>query len=162
MVRPRRRSTVRAERWPFLDGTSSPSQSHETPLLTSYARTRQAEAAIALAYPEPHNQGKFLGFWLTFRVGGQLIGGAVNLGLNAKSGEAGKVSYTVYIVFIVLQCLAPLAGLLLTSPKKVERTDGRAVKLDIQGSSVRELIATAKLFCSREVRNYSIFLMSTN
>ncbi|KAH9889381.1 major facilitator superfamily domain-containing protein [Cubamyces lactineus] len=109
-----------------------------------------AEAAIALAYPEPHNQGKFLGFWLTFRVGGQLIGGAVNLGLNAKSGEAGKVSYTVYIVFIVLQCLAPLAGLLLTSPKRVERTDGRAVKLDIQGSSVRELIATAKLFCSRE------------
>ncbi|CDO74704.1 hypothetical protein BN946_scf184847.g12 [Trametes cinnabarina] len=109
-----------------------------------------AEAAIALAYPEPHNQGKFLGFWLTFRVCGQLIGGAVNLGLNAKAGEAGKVSYTVYIVFIVLQCLAPLAGLLLTSPKKVERTDGRKVKLDIQGSSLRELAKTAKLFCSRE------------
>ncbi|KAI0369052.1 MFS general substrate transporter [Pilatotrama ljubarskyi] len=109
-----------------------------------------AEAAIALSYPEPHNQGKFLGFWLTFRVGGQLIGGAVNLGLNAKSGEAGKVSYTVYIVFIVLQCLAPLAGLLLTPPKKVQRTDGRPVKLTIQNSTWGELVATAKLFASRE------------
>ncbi|KAI0629445.1 major facilitator superfamily domain-containing protein [Trametes polyzona] len=109
-----------------------------------------AEAAIALAYPEPYNQGKFLGFWLTFRVMGQLIGGAVNLGLNVNEGRAGKVSYTVYIVFIVLQCLAPLAGLLLTQPKKVERTDGRAVKLEIQGSNKKELIATAKLFCTRE------------
>ncbi|KAI0774882.1 major facilitator superfamily domain-containing protein [Trametes elegans] len=109
-----------------------------------------AEAAIALAYPEPHNQGRFLGFWLTFRVMGQLIGGAINLGLNAKEGHAGKVSYTVYIVFIVLQCLAPVAGLLLTPPKKVERTDGRPVKLEIQGSSARELVATAKLFLTRE------------
>jgi MFS family permease len=30
-----------------------------------------AEAAIALAYPEPENQGRFLGFWLSFRVMGQ-------------------------------------------------------------------------------------------
>ncbi|EIW54389.1 uncharacterized protein TRAVEDRAFT_132311, partial [Trametes versicolor FP-101664 SS1] len=109
-----------------------------------------AEAAIALAYPEPYNQGKFLGFWLTFRVFGQLIGGAVNLGLNSKNGEAGKVSYTVYIVFIVLQSLAPFAGLLLTPPKKVERSDGRAVKLEIQGSTKSELVATVKLFCTRE------------
>jgi hypothetical protein len=29
----------------------------------------QAEAAIALSYPEPENKGKFLGFWLSFRVG---------------------------------------------------------------------------------------------
>ena len=34
-----------------------------------------AEAAIALAYPEPYNQGRFLGFWLSFRVGGQVVGG---------------------------------------------------------------------------------------
>ena len=33
-----------------------------------------AEAAIALAYPEPHNQGRFLGFWLSWRVGGQIVG----------------------------------------------------------------------------------------
>jgi MFS family permease len=34
-----------------------------------------AEAAIALSYPEPYNQGRFLGFWLSFRVGGQVVGG---------------------------------------------------------------------------------------
>jgi MFS family permease len=34
-----------------------------------------AEAAIALGYPEPYNQGRFLGFWLSFRVGGQVVGG---------------------------------------------------------------------------------------
>ncbi|TFK90943.1 MFS general substrate transporter [Polyporus arcularius HHB13444] len=109
-----------------------------------------SEAAIALAYPEPQNQGKFLGLWLSFRVGGQLIGGAVNLGLNSKNGEAGKVSYTVYIVFIILQSLAPFAGLLLTPPKKVQRTDGRPVRLAIQGTNRRELIETAKLFVTRE------------
>ncbi len=89
--------------------------------------------------------------WLSFRVGGQLIGGAVNLGLNSKNGEAGKVSYTVYIVFIILQSLAPFAGLLLTPPKKVQRTDGRPVRLAIQGTNRRELIETAKLFVTREV-----------
>ncbi|EIN12313.1 MFS general substrate transporter [Punctularia strigosozonata HHB-11173 SS5] len=108
-----------------------------------------AEAAIALAYPEPQNQGKFLGFWLSFRIGGQLVGGAINLGINAKNGNAGKVSYTVYIVFIVLQALAPFAGLLLTPPRKVERTDGRVVHLEIMGSSKAELKATAKIFFSR-------------
>ncbi|OJT06505.1 hypothetical protein TRAPUB_2664 [Trametes pubescens] len=118
--------------------------------LVALRNKQSAEAAIALAYPEPYNQGKFLGFWLTFRVFGQLIGGAVNLGLNSKNGHAGKVSYTVYIVFIVLQSLAPFAGLLLTPPKKVERSDGRAVKLEIQGSTKSELLATVKLFCTRE------------
>ena len=34
-----------------------------------------AEAAIALCYPEPYNQGRFLGLWLSFRVGGQILGG---------------------------------------------------------------------------------------
>lgn len=34
-----------------------------------------AEAAIALSYPEPYNQGRFLGFWLSFRIGGQVVGG---------------------------------------------------------------------------------------
>ncbi len=34
-----------------------------------------AEAAIALSYPEPNNQGRFLGLWLSFRVGGQILGG---------------------------------------------------------------------------------------
>ena len=110
-----------------------------------------AEAAIALSYPEPYNQGKFLGVWLMFRVGGQVLGGAVNLGLNAHRNEAGSVSYQVYQVFIALQAAAPFAGLLLTPPSKVERTDGVTVQCDIPRSqrTFKEMAETGKLFVSK-------------
>lgn len=105
-----------------------------------------AEAAIALSYPEPYNQGRFLGFWLSFRIGGQVLGGAINLGLNADNSKAGKVSYNVYLAFIALQALGPFAGLLLNTPDKVQRTDGVKVKLAITNSAAYELKANAKLF----------------
>ncbi|PCG98012.1 Major facilitator superfamily domain, general substrate transporter [Penicillium occitanis (nom. inval.)] len=110
-----------------------------------------AEAAIALAYPEPYNQGRFLGFWLSFRVSGQILGGAVNLGINAKDNHAGKVSYTVFELFIALQALAPFVGLLLSPPKKVQRTDGLPVRLRIfEQSWTAELKEVVKLFISRD------------
>lgn len=109
-----------------------------------------AEAAIALSYPEPYNQGRFLGFWLSFRVGGQVLGGAINLGLNASNNEAGKVSYNVYLVFIALQALAPFAGLLLNEPSKVQRTDGVPVNLNITNNNWSELKAITKLFFGKD------------
>ncbi|KAH6676224.1 major facilitator superfamily domain-containing protein, partial [Halenospora varia] len=108
-----------------------------------------AEAAIALSYPEPYNQGRFLGFWLSFRVGGQVLGGAINLGLNSNNNKAGKVSYNVYLVFIALQALGPFAGLLLNKPSKVQRKDGVAVKLAITKSPSHEIKAVTKLFFSK-------------
>jgi MFS family permease len=108
-----------------------------------------AEAAIALSYPEPYNQGRFLGFWLSFRVGGQVLGGAINLGLNANNNKAGKVSYNVYLAFIALQALGPFAGLLLNKPSKVQRSDGVPVKLAITNDSWYEIKAVTKLFFSR-------------
>lgn len=108
-----------------------------------------AEAAIALSYPEAHNRGKFLGFWLSFRLGGQILGGAINLGINAGNNRAGKVSFNVYLVFIALQALGPFAGLLLNPPSKVQRTDGVPVRLSVTGSNWQEIKATAKLFRSR-------------
>lgn len=110
-----------------------------------------AEAAIALSYPEPRNQGRFLGIWLSFRVAGQILGGAVNLGLDVNRNEAGSVSYAVYLVFVALQALAPFVGLLLTAPSKVQRTDGVAVSCEIPRSQsvTQELAATAKLFFSK-------------
>ena len=108
-----------------------------------------SEAAIALSYPEPYNQGRFLGLWLTFRVGGQILGGAINLGINAKRDEAGSVSYTVYLIFIALQALGPFAGLLLNRPEQVEREDGVPVRLQITESPLVELKETAKLFFSK-------------
>jgi len=109
-----------------------------------------AEAAIALAYPEPYNQGRFLGFWLSFRVGGQILGGAINLGINAHRGTVGKVSYTVYLIFIVLQALGPFAGLFLNSPSRVQRKDGIPVQLQVTNGVGFELRAMSKLFVSRK------------
>jgi MFS family permease len=108
-----------------------------------------AEAAIALSYPEPYNQGKFLGFWLSFRLGGQVLGGAINLGLNVDNNKAGKVSPNVYLVFIALQALGPFAGLLLNKPSKVQRRDGIPVNLAITDSIWAEIKATISLFLSR-------------
>ncbi|KIY73603.1 MFS general substrate transporter [Cylindrobasidium torrendii FP15055 ss-10] len=105
-----------------------------------------AEGAIALSYPEPERQGKFLGFWLTFRIGGQIVGGAINLGINANRNTAGSVSYTVYLIFIALQCLAPFCGLLLTSPEKVQRRDGKKVDMRPKHSYGTELKLVVKLF----------------
>jgi predicted MFS family arabinose efflux permease len=105
-----------------------------------------AEAAIAIAYPEPWNRGKALGYWLTFRVMGQIIGGAVNLSLNIDRNEAGKVSYTVYIVFIAIQAAGALVALLLNRPKHVQREDGKTVRLTIVENPWFEIKATAKAF----------------
>lgn len=108
-----------------------------------------SEAAIALAYPEPYNQGRFLGFWLSFRVGGQILGGAIELGVNAHRNKAGSISLSVYEVFIALQALAPFAGLLLSSPSKVQRTDGLPVKLAVKHSPWHEIKEVTKLFFTK-------------
>ncbi|KAK5657516.1 hypothetical protein OQA88_3088 [Cercophora sp. LCS_1] len=108
-----------------------------------------AEAAIAIAYPEPWNRGKALGYWLTYRLSGQIIGGAINLGLNADRNEAGKVSYTVFLVFIAMQAAGPFVGLLLNKPEDVERRDGKKVELKIEQGVWEELKQTAKLFVGR-------------
>ncbi|KAK4057842.1 hypothetical protein OIO90_001061 [Microbotryomycetes sp. JL221] len=110
------------------------------------------EAAIALTYSEPYNQGKFLGWWLSFRVGGQILGGAINLGINIDRADraAGSVNPKVYIIFIVIQALGPFVAFLLPSPKKVQRTDGITVRIKIENSLVAELKATAKLFFSKK------------
>ena len=109
-----------------------------------------AEAAIALAYPEPYNQGRFLGFWLSFRVGGQILGGAISLGINARRATEGSVSYSVYLVFIALQALGPFAGLLLNKPSQVQRKDGIPVQLHVTNSIGYELKTMAKLFISKK------------
>lgn len=76
-----------------------------------------AEAEIAIVYPEPWNKGKALGYWLTCRLGGQILGGAINLGLNAERTEAGKVSYTVFLIFIALQASGPFVAMFLSPPE---------------------------------------------
>lgn len=105
-----------------------------------------AEAAIAIAYPEPWNRGKALGYWLTYRLSGQILGGAINLGINAENNKAGKVSYTVFIVFIALQAAGPFVALFLNKPDQVEREDGEKVSLAILENPWYEIKATTKTF----------------
>jgi hypothetical protein len=117
-----------------------------------------AEAAIAIAYPEPYNRGKVLGYWLTYRLGGQILGGAINLGLNVKNDHAGKVSYTVYLVFIALQATGPFVGFLLNRPEQVQRTDGKKVNLSILDDPWLEIRATTRLFFSKSFLLILLFI----
>ncbi|KAI6596971.1 hypothetical protein MCOR06_002274 [Pyricularia oryzae] len=105
-----------------------------------------AEATIAIAYPEPWNRGRAIGYWLTYRLSGQILGGAINLGLNADRNGAGQVSYTVFLVFIAIQSAGPLIALLLSPPAKVQRKDGKRVQLAITQNWWVEIKTTAKLF----------------
>lgn len=117
-----------------------------------------AEAAIAISYPEPWNRGKALGYWLTYRLGGQILGGAINLGINSIRNEAGKVGYTVYLVFIALQVSGAFVALLLNPPDKVQRTDGKKVNLIIAEKPWFEIKATTKLFFSKHWLLFILFI----
>lgn len=117
-----------------------------------------AEAAIAIAYPEPWNQGKALGYWLTYRLSGQILGGAINLGLNADNSEAGKVSYTVFLIFIAIQASGPFVALLLNQPHQVERKDGKKVVLSILNDPWQEIIRTTKLFFGKKFLLIVLFI----
>ncbi|KAK3997817.1 hypothetical protein QBC44DRAFT_338382 [Cladorrhinum sp. PSN332] len=117
-----------------------------------------AEAAIAIAYPEPWNRGKALGYWLTYRLSGQILGGAINLGLNADKNEAGKVSYTVFLVFIAIQCTGPFVGFFLNSPDKVERKDGKKVDLSITQNPWFEIRETTRLFFGKRFLLIVLFI----
>lgn len=117
-----------------------------------------AEAAIAIAYPEPWNKGKALGYWLTYRLSGQIIGGAINLGLNVDRDEAGKVSYTVFLIFIAIQASGPFVALFLSRPDQVERTDGKKVDLSILNNPWFEMKATAKLLLTKKFLLLVLFI----
>ncbi|KAI6593377.1 hypothetical protein MCOR07_006701 [Pyricularia oryzae] len=107
-----------------------------------------AEAAIAIAYPEPWNRGRAIGYWLTYRLGGQIIGGAVNLGLNYDRDSAGKVSYDVFLFFISIQAAGPLVAMFLSRPDQVQRRDGKKVQLIITQDCRAEIRETTRLFCT--------------
>ncbi|KAI1370441.1 MFS general substrate transporter [Hypoxylon crocopeplum] len=109
-----------------------------------------SEAAIAIAYPEPRNRGRMVAYWLTWTRIGQILGGAVNLGLNADRNQAGKVSYTVYIIFIALQASGTLVALLLNRPSQVQRSSGTPVQLTIFDNPWQEIRATTRTFFTKK------------
>lgn len=50
-----------------------------------------AEAAIVIGYPSPKQRGFYLAIWQTAKASGPIVGGAINLGLNANRSQAGSV-----------------------------------------------------------------------
>lgn len=86
------------------------------------------EGAIVTGYPEHHKRGRYIATWFTFRNFGNIIGGAISLGLNHKTNHKGKVGYQTYLGFIAIQCLGFPLGLLLSNPEKVQRDDGTRIE----------------------------------
>lgn len=109
------------------------------------------EAAVALAYPEPYRIGLSLGIWMSFRVAGQIVGGAINLGVNASRGEAGAINPKVYLVFIALQAAGAFVSFLLPKPHTIQRRDGKKVELYNGRTAWDEVKGTAQLFFTKEI-----------
>ncbi|KAK1997667.1 MFS general substrate transporter [Colletotrichum falcatum] len=86
-----------------------------------------AEGAIALGYADIQDRGKFTGIWLGLRELGQLLGASIQLSLNAKNGQRGKVGHSTYLVLIALQCLGLPLALFISPPQKVIHSDGRKI-----------------------------------
>lgn len=61
-------------------------------------------------------------FRFTFRNFGNIIRGAISLGINHSVNKRGKVGYETYQGFIAIQCMGPLFGLLLSNPTKYSAT----------------------------------------
>ncbi|TNY19311.1 DUF895 domain membrane protein [Rhodotorula diobovata] len=109
------------------------------------------EGAIALGYPDPSQRGIFLALWLAWRNAGQILGGSINLGLNAKGNKIGSISQVTYYVFIALQCVAPLVALFLVNPSRVQRKDRTPVRMERHVGFVTEMKEMWSLMCRREV-----------
>lgn len=86
------------------------------------------EGAIATGYPEQHKRGRYIATWFTFRNFGNIIGGAVSLGINHNVNHRGKVGYQTYLAFIAIQCLGLVFGLFLSNPEKVQRDDNTKIE----------------------------------
>ncbi|KAL4873981.1 hypothetical protein BDV12DRAFT_205394 [Aspergillus spectabilis] len=71
--------------------------------------------------------------------GGSIVEGIINLAFSET-----------YIVFVTLQCIAPLVALFLSPPEKVQRADGQKVKTAERVSTLRELKEVAKILLRKE------------
>lgn len=110
-----------------------------------------AEAAIIIGYPSPKDRAFYLAVWQTAKAAGPIVGGAINLGLNAQNSDAGSVGSATYIVFIVIMCLGLPIALMLSPAEKVWRKDGtKAVTMKAVSWSA-EFKAVFKLMISRRI-----------
>ncbi|KAI1472931.1 MFS general substrate transporter [Daldinia caldariorum] len=110
-----------------------------------------AEAAIIIGYPSPKDRAFYLAIWQTAKAAGPIVGGAINLGLNAQRSTAGSVGSATYIVFIAIMCLGLPIALCLSPAEKVWRRDGTRVVVRKEVTWRAEFQAVGKLLASRRV-----------
>ncbi|KAK3690306.1 major facilitator superfamily domain-containing protein [Podospora appendiculata] len=110
-----------------------------------------AEGAIILSYPEHAKRGRYLALWLGFKNSGQLIGGAINLGLNASNAKTGKVSWVTLLVFVILQAFALPLAFLLSPPEKTERADGSRIVVEAKTTTKEQLRLLWKAATTRQI-----------
>ncbi|KAL2835829.1 major facilitator superfamily domain-containing protein [Aspergillus pseudoustus] len=110
-----------------------------------------AEAAIIIGYPSPKDRAFYLAIWQTAKAAGPIVGGAINLGLNAQRSSTGSISSGTYIVFIVIMCLGLPIALLLSPADKVRRKDRTLVVVHKQPTWAAEFKAAISLLASRRV-----------
>lgn len=110
-----------------------------------------AEGSIVLSYPEHAKRGRYLALWLAFKNSGQLIGGAINLGLNADRSTGGKVSWVTLLVFVVLQACALPLSFLLSPPEKTQRTDGTKIVVESKTSTREQFRLLWRTITTRQI-----------
>ncbi|KAH8886605.1 MFS general substrate transporter [Thozetella sp. PMI_491] len=110
-----------------------------------------AEAAIIIGYPSPKDRAFYLAIWQTAKASGPIVGGAINLGLNASRETAGSVGSATYIVFIVIMCLGLPIALCLSPASKVWRKDGSKVVVWKEPTWTAEFKAVFSLLASRRI-----------
>ncbi|KAI9162878.1 Notoamide biosynthesis cluster protein O' [Paramyrothecium foliicola] len=110
-----------------------------------------AEAAIIIGYPSPKDRAFYLAVWQTAKAAGPIVGGAINLGLNANRSSAGSVGSATYIVFIVIMCLGLPIALCLSPAEKVWRKDGTRVVTQREPTWAAEFKAVWNLLRSRRI-----------
>lgn len=110
-----------------------------------------AEGSIVLSYPEHAKRGRYLALWLGFKNSGQLIGGAINLGLNADRSTGGKVSWVTLLVFVILQVFSLPIAFLLSPPEKTQRADGTKVVVAPRTPAMEQLRLLWKTVSTRRV-----------
>ncbi|KAG4255983.1 hypothetical protein FPRO03_04931 [Fusarium proliferatum] len=89
--------------------------------------------------------------WQTAKAAGPIVGGAINLGLNAQTSSKGSVSSATYIVFIVIMCLGLPIALLLSPAEKVQRKDRTLVVVHKQPSWFAEFKAVLSLLVTKRM-----------
>jgi MFS family permease len=110
-----------------------------------------AEAAIVIGYPSPTERAFYLAVWQTAKASGPIVGGAINLGLNAGRDTAGSVGSSTYIVFIVIMCLGLPIALLLSPASKVWRKDRTIIRIHAEPSWNAEFVAVWNTLSSKRI-----------